>query len=441
MGCQRRSTSCGGGVIGLACAWELARNGHEVTLVGPAPGRDGASWVAAGMLAPVTEAQFGESALTALLLEGAGRWPAFAAGARGGHRPRHRLRRRPGTLTVALEASDRARLDDLLAYQHSLGLDGAPPQRHASAAGLVPALSPTCVAGSRCPATTRSTTAPCSARCVDGLPPRRRDVRRRQRSAAVGRGPVARPGGRPPPRRRTASSWRPGRACRASPASRRAGCPRCARSRATSCASGRRRRLARAPACRGPCAAWSAAAPSTWCPGRDGSVVVGATVEERGPTPRCRPVPCTSCSSTPGPWCPPSTSSSCSRPPAGLRPATPDNTPRHRLDRARRRRRGHRSLPQRHPAGAAHRGGRGRPGGQLPVAPLTRRWRRLSRHGLRVNGEPCRGRPPGSTIADVVAALTGEAEPKGVAVAVDRCVVPRSEWASTPAGPARWSRS
>ena len=49
----------GGGVIGLACAWELSRNGHEVTVVAPAPGRDGASWVAAGMLAPVTEAHFG----------------------------------------------------------------------------------------------------------------------------------------------------------------------------------------------------------------------------------------------------------------------------------------------------------------------------------------------------------------------------------------------
>src|ERR1700685_2073826 len=68
----------GGGVIGLACAWELSRNGHEVTLVAPAPGRDGASWVAAGMLAPVTEAHFGESALTALLMAGAGQWPDFA---------------------------------------------------------------------------------------------------------------------------------------------------------------------------------------------------------------------------------------------------------------------------------------------------------------------------------------------------------------------------
>jgi sulfur carrier protein len=37
----------------------------------------------------------------------------------------------------------------------------------------------------------------------------------------------------------------------------------------------------------------------------------------------------------------------------------------------------------------------------------------------------------GSTIADVVARLIGGAEPKGIAVAVDRNVIPRSEWATT----------
>ncbi len=52
--------------------------------------------------------------------------------------------------------------------------------------------------------------------------------------------------------------------------------------------------------------------------------------------------------------------------------------------------------------------------------------------GLHLNGEPIEVRA-GSTIADIVAALTDEEEPKGVAVAVDRCVVPRSEWATTPA--------
>ena len=134
----------GGGVIGLACAWELSRNGHDVTLVapgpGPAPDRGGASWVAAGMLAPVTEAHFGESALTRLLMEGAACWPAFAAALEGatGHAIGYDT---TGTLTVALDASDRASLDDLLAYQHALGLEAH--RRSASECrALVPALSP-----------------------------------------------------------------------------------------------------------------------------------------------------------------------------------------------------------------------------------------------------------------------------------------------------------
>src|SRR5271154_950609 len=91
----------GGGVIGLACAWELSRNGHVVTVLAPASGSDGASWVAAGMLAPVTEAQFGESALPARLGGGAGRWPAFAAAleAASGHDVGYDT---TGTVTVAL---------------------------------------------------------------------------------------------------------------------------------------------------------------------------------------------------------------------------------------------------------------------------------------------------------------------------------------------------
>jgi sulfur carrier protein len=51
---------------------------------------------------------------------------------------------------------------------------------------------------------------------------------------------------------------------------------------------------------------------------------------------------------------------------------------------------------------------------------------------LSINGEAARV-AVGSTIADVVAGLIEEDDPKGVAVAVDRCVVPRSEWATTPA--------
>jgi sulfur carrier protein len=51
---------------------------------------------------------------------------------------------------------------------------------------------------------------------------------------------------------------------------------------------------------------------------------------------------------------------------------------------------------------------------------------------LWVNGESFETEP-GTTIADLVARLLEGGDPKGVAVAVDRCVVPRSEWASTPA--------
>jgi glycine oxidase len=130
----------GGGVIGLSCAWQLAREGHDVTLVAPDPGHDGAGWVAGGMLAPVAEAQFGEASLTRLLLHAAGCWKEFAttledeSGTPVGYDE-------SGTLTVALGASDRAALHDLLAYQHSLGLTA--DRRSASECrALVPALSP-----------------------------------------------------------------------------------------------------------------------------------------------------------------------------------------------------------------------------------------------------------------------------------------------------------
>jgi sulfur carrier protein len=56
----------------------------------------------------------------------------------------------------------------------------------------------------------------------------------------------------------------------------------------------------------------------------------------------------------------------------------------------------------------------------------------VSEIALRVNGEPV-SVADGATIADLVARLTEDADSKGVAVAVDRCVVPRSEWATTPA--------
>src|ERR1700722_1827680 len=110
----------GGGVIGLAVAWKAAAAGMTVTVVDPRPGR-GAGWAAAGMLAPVGEAHFGEDALTDLNVAAARAWPAFsrALEAASGRPVRYVAE---GTLMIALDASDRAFTDDLLAYQLALGL-------------------------------------------------------------------------------------------------------------------------------------------------------------------------------------------------------------------------------------------------------------------------------------------------------------------------------
>jgi len=69
----------GGGVIGLAIAWRAARAGLTVTLLERGALGHGASWAAAGMIAPVAEADLQEPALLALGQESAALWPAFAA--------------------------------------------------------------------------------------------------------------------------------------------------------------------------------------------------------------------------------------------------------------------------------------------------------------------------------------------------------------------------
>ena len=68
----------GGGVIGLACAWRAALRGLSVCLLERDTLGAGASGVAAGMLAPVGEASWGEDELLALSLESHRLWPSFA---------------------------------------------------------------------------------------------------------------------------------------------------------------------------------------------------------------------------------------------------------------------------------------------------------------------------------------------------------------------------
>jgi glycine oxidase len=110
----------GGGVIGLSVAWQAAVAGLTVAIADPDPGR-GASWVAAGMLAPVAEVHYGEEALLRLTLASHAAWPGFAdaLSEATGEDPGYRT---CGTLLVAVDADENAALDDVLAFQQRLGL-------------------------------------------------------------------------------------------------------------------------------------------------------------------------------------------------------------------------------------------------------------------------------------------------------------------------------
>jgi glycine oxidase len=113
----------GAGLIGLACAWRARGRGLSVLVVDRA--REpvaGASGVAAGMLAPVTEADFGEEGPLRLNLAGRDRWPAFAAeleevsGLPTGYRD-------SGALVVAADRDDAEALHRLHDFQRQLGLE------------------------------------------------------------------------------------------------------------------------------------------------------------------------------------------------------------------------------------------------------------------------------------------------------------------------------
>jgi len=111
----------GGGVIGTAIAWRAALAGLGVTLVDPERG-DAASLVAAGMLAPVSEALFGEGALLRVNLLAVARFGSFAAELEQAAGRQVGLRRE-GTLAVAYDPGDYAALVRLTAFRRSAGLD------------------------------------------------------------------------------------------------------------------------------------------------------------------------------------------------------------------------------------------------------------------------------------------------------------------------------
>ena len=110
----------GGGVIGHGIAYEAQRSGRSVALIDDAPG-NGASWAAAGMLAPVSELHYQEEDLLELMLEASSRWPGFAAGIAGATETDCGYLTTP-TLAVGADAADRRTLMDLRTVQQANGL-------------------------------------------------------------------------------------------------------------------------------------------------------------------------------------------------------------------------------------------------------------------------------------------------------------------------------
>ncbi|HVX44962.1 MAG TPA: glycine oxidase ThiO [Mycobacteriales bacterium] len=138
----------GGGVIGLSVAWKAATAGHDVELIDPAPG-SGASHVAGGMLAPVTEAWPGEEELLELGAASLRRWPEFAAGLED-----EEILNTAGTVVAAVDSADLAELDRLAAYLAGIGRD-VDRLGHKELRSLEPGLGPAvrgglCVPGDIC---------------------------------------------------------------------------------------------------------------------------------------------------------------------------------------------------------------------------------------------------------------------------------------------------
>lgn len=131
----------GGGVIGLAAAWRLAQRDLRVVVLERDEPGGGTSHVAAGMLAPIAEADPAEGALLQLGIASAQAYPGFVAelealtGADAGYL-------HCGTLIVARDRDEAESLDHELTIRQRFGLD-VKRLRPSQARALEPALAPT----------------------------------------------------------------------------------------------------------------------------------------------------------------------------------------------------------------------------------------------------------------------------------------------------------
>jgi len=116
----KRALVVGGGVIGLTSAFQLARGGWAVTLFDPSPGR-GATWAAAGMIAPIAEIGPGEETNYELQSGALAGWRTFADELRDVTNKELTIVE-SGTLLVGWDVSDRRLVDQFAAVAADLGV-------------------------------------------------------------------------------------------------------------------------------------------------------------------------------------------------------------------------------------------------------------------------------------------------------------------------------
>ncbi|HWY89722.1 MAG TPA: glycine oxidase ThiO [Solirubrobacteraceae bacterium] len=133
----------GGGIVGLACAWRARLQGLSVALLERDDLGRGTSHVAAGMLAPVSEAEFGTAGrrLLELGLRSAEMWPGFARELEETASAGVGLLK-TGTLVLARDEDEARELERRLAFRRSLGLR-AERLRASEAREREPGLAPT----------------------------------------------------------------------------------------------------------------------------------------------------------------------------------------------------------------------------------------------------------------------------------------------------------
>ncbi len=146
MGAEDNSTVdlaiLGGGIVGLSVAWRARARGLSVTLLERDTLGASATHVAAGMLSPVAEVEFGEAGrrVLELGLRSARMWPDFATELERAGEIDVGLRR-SGTLVVARDEDEARELERQLAFRESLGLR-ATRLRAGAAREREPALAP-----------------------------------------------------------------------------------------------------------------------------------------------------------------------------------------------------------------------------------------------------------------------------------------------------------